>query len=304
MEELWERSIPIINITIEDIKIIFNKLINNIEIIEYNLVTIGCRNSNYIVNTNKGDFFIRFTPKDSQGYKNELRSYIILKDKINIPAPIKVGSYNNRTYIIYECIKGISLYNVEINKKIIEKVAEDLAKVHNIQEEEYSKFDLFRYPPFESWFDLFLNNEYAYERLGSKLVDRIKYLLMDKEEEIKTIDLYKSYIHSDFRPINMMINNNGEIYYVDWEFSNYGHILGDIGQFFRYDELFSKDKILLFEAKYNEVSKVKLPYNWFELAKLRDLINPLQLLGDKEDSPNKYRDLKHLVNKTMAFFNY
>lgn len=304
MDLRWERSISIFNITFNEVEKIFKDFLPSLIVKEYKLVTIGGMNSNYIVSTNKDNYFLRITPKASKGYKNELRSYLILKDIVNVPAPLYFRTYNNYNIIIYEYINGVSLQGVSFTDKIIKQVAEDIAKIHNVSKDVYSKFELFEYPPFEIWYDLFLDNERTRKRLGDDIVNRIKKLIISKNKELKIIDSYKGYTHSDFRPSNMMITKEGNIFYIDWEFGNYGHILGDIGQFFRFDEDFSKDKINIFAEKYNETSKFNLPENWYELSKLRDLVNPLQMLGSEAEAPIKYRDLKNIVMKTLNLFGF
>ena len=47
-----------------------------------------------------------------------------------------------------------------------------------------------------------------------------------------------------------------------------------------------------------------MPSDWYQLSKLRDLVNPLQMLGAKENLPQKYADLKNIVLNTLAFFGY
>ena len=304
MDLRWERCIPVYNITFNEVKKIFIDFNPHLIVKEYKLVTIGGMKSNYIVSTNIGNYFLRITPKSSKGYKNELRSYLILKNIVNVPAPVYVKVYDKFNTIIYEYINGVSLQGVSLTDKIIKQVSEDIAKIHNVSKEVYSEYELFEYPALETWYDLFLSNDRAKDRLGDDIVDRVKKLISAKNQELKIIDSYKAYTHSDFRPSNMIITKEGNIFYIDWEFGNYGHVLGDIGQFFRFDEDFSWDKINIFEEKYNEISRFDLPENWYELAKLRDLINPLQMLGAEGEAPIKYRDLRNIVIKTLIFFGF
>jgi thiamine kinase-like enzyme len=118
------------------------------------------------------------------------------------------------------------------------------------------------------------------------------------------IDKYISFTHSDFRPANMLIDKSNSIWIVDWEFSGFGHSLGDIGQFFRYENNFNQKQIRMFQEAYNSSSNRILPSDWYELSKLRDLVNPLQMLGAKENLPQKYTDLKNIVLNTLVFFGY
>jgi hypothetical protein len=50
-----------------------------------------------------------------------------------------------------------------------------------------------------------------------------------------------------------------------------------------------------FVRGYNELSAVQLPGNWKELARIRDTINLLQLIGAPVQKPRMYADLKRLI---------
>lgn len=299
----WERDIEAYKVNINDIKLMFSCFLKGDEVIDYNFVKIGARNSNYVVSTLKSKYFLRLCVINSEGYKNEIMSYSLLKDKINMPKPLFIGNYKGYKYIIYEFIKGVSLEYLKINDKIIRKVAKNAAIIHNVSKEEYMKYDLFKYPPFSKWIDIFLSNRLFKQRVGNEIIERIRNLFNNKRRELIMIDLYKSFTHCDFRASNMLVNEKGDIYIVDWEFGNEGHILGDIGQFFRFKDDVLSDKRSIFEEEYNSNAKIKLPNDWYDLSILRDLINPVQMLGNKNIGVNKNRALKELIINTLNYFN-
>lgn len=299
----WERDIEAYKVNINDIKIMFSCFLKSDEVVDYNFVKIGARNSNYIVTTLKHKYFLRLCVINSEGYKNELMSYSLLKDKINMPKPLFISQYKGYKYIIYEFIKGISLEYLKMDDKIIRMVAESAASIHNVPKKEYEKYDLFKYPPFNKWIDIFLSNRLLRQRIGNDLIERIRKLSHDKLRELIIIDLYKSFTHCDFRASNMIVNEKGELYIVDWEFGNEGHILGDIGQFFRFKDDVLYDKRAIFEQAYNDNAIIKLPENWYDLSKLRDLINPVQMLGNKNIGVNKNRALQKLIIDTLTYFD-
>ncbi len=200
-------------------------------------------------------------------------------------------------------MQDILIQRGECKDSIIVQVAESAAYIHNYDIEKKGDFDN-DYPPFFKWYDLFLQNEIASERIGEAIKERVRKLIAEKTECLYEIDKYISFTHSDFRPANMLMDKNNSVWIVDWEFSGFGHSLGDIGQFFRYENNFNQNQIKIFQEAYNNCSKKDLPYNWYELSKLRDLVNPLQMLGARENLPRKYSDLKDIVLKTLAFFGY
>lgn len=300
MEREWERSLSYTYITLDDIKDIFDKYNSYEEVVDYKLITNGKRNTNYIITTKCSKYILRICPKASEGYKSELISYYLLKDKINIPKVLMYSNIRDRMYIIYEYIEGKLLEDVHIDSRSIDIIARDMAIMHNISREEIRDINIIKYPPFRKWFSLFLKDSYARSRLGNERIDKLNYLSKDYEKVINGIDSYSGYIHSDFRPGNMIVTKDKSIYYVDWEFAHYGIRLMDIGQLFRYKEFFTESLEENFEKSYNKYSKMELPNDWGKLCRLVDLANPIQLLQGKHISKVKEQDLLKLVDDIIS----
>lgn len=296
MEREWERSLSYTYITLDEVKDIFNKYNSHEEVVDYKLITNGKRNTNYIIITQCSKYILRICPKNSEGYRSELVSYYLLKDKINIPKLLMYSNIRDRMYIMYEYIEGKVLEEVHIDSRSIDIIARDMAIMHNISREEIRGINIIKYPLFRKCFSLFLDEGYARSRLGNERIDKLNYLSKVYEKVINGIDSYSGYIHSDFRPSNMIITKDKSIYYVDWEFAHYGIRLMDIGQLFRYKEFFTESLEDNFEKSYNKYSKMKLPNDWIKLCRLVDLANPIQLLQGEHISKVKEQDLLKLVD--------
>ncbi len=310
MDNLWERSIPFFELGLKEAETVFTKYDKHIKILNYIPINTGCRNSNYKVSTNYGYFFLRICPPNDISYKKEIIISETFYGHVKIPKLLYVSEDNatKRTCLIYEYIPGASMQKMQIHNgkledDIITQVAKSAAYIHNSDILFDTKMNE-DYPPFLTWYDSFLDKEMVMERLGQDIQKRVKTMLASKKGDLYKIDTYMSFIHSDFRPANMLIDNNHSVWIVDWEFSGFGHRLADIGQFFRYTDYFYPKQTKLFEDVYNHYSNIKLPMNWYELSKLRDLVNPLQMLGANENLPKKYMDLKSLVIDTCNFFGY
>ncbi len=300
MDECWERSIPFVKLSLEEIKQVF-KNFNESEVFNTREIHTGCRNSHYQVMTSKGQYLLRIS---CNNHRNEEIVSEALQEMVSVPRLFDTGNIKQKNYLIYEYIEGDSLQSIEFDNEIIYQVAKNLAMIHQFDINQLVGFEKMNLPPFHTWFDLFLDNEYTSRRLGNNMVNRIKKLVHESQNQLREIDKHQSFIHCDYRPANMILDNKGRVYIVDWEYSGLGHTLADVGQFFRYDECFQERDMLHFELTYNQYAKVLLPPNWYNLAKLRDLINPLQMLGTKQNLPHKFKDLLNIINNTLNYFKY
>jgi thiamine kinase-like enzyme len=310
MDHLWERSIPFYKTEINEIAELFQQYDKNILVLDFLPINIGCRNSNYKIQTNQGPYLLRICTPNDTNYRKEKLISELLSSKIHIPRLLYMSELRsaNRTALIYEYISGSPMIEILIHKTkfedaIIMQVAESAAHIHNHNIPDNRIFDN-DYPPFMTWYDLFLEKEIVTERIGPEIKNRIKKLIAEKQTCLQEIDQYISLVHSDFRPANMIVDRNNAVWIVDWEFAGYGHSIADIGQFFRYSNCFDRTQIKLFEDTYNSLANRILPTNWYELCKLRDLINLLQMLGESENYPLKYSDLRDVILDTLEYLGY
>lgn len=303
----WERSIPILYIKIDNIKNIFTEYDKTINISDFSAIKLGCRNSNYIVCTNKSKFLLRIT--NLNDFNNEINAYKLMKGKISIPSLLFHTTIHNMNIFIYQYINGVSLQkhivaNNQCDHFLLEQVAKASAIIHNTSKEKTVGLAEWDLPPYEVWYETFLENPMVRARIGEEKHERIQRLVFDKQEFISEIDSIKSFIHCDFRPANMLVNDNRQVYFVDWESACMGHSLADIGQFFRYRQFFDNTHINLFEQVYNSFANKKLPDNWFELSLFRDLVNPLQLLSSNQEAPLRNADLVNIIEGILKYWNY
>lgn len=303
----WERSIPIIDVKYDEVRSIFTEYDKALTVTDFSTIQLGCRNSNFIVSTNKGKFLLRIA--NINDLNNENIAYEIVKDKINVPNLLFHTMNHKAKIFIYQYINGISLQKIIIKSNqcdntLLEQVARAAAIIHNAPKEKTIKLAEFDVPPFEMWYQYFLENSMVKSQLDTELCERIKRLVLDKQEFITEIDDYQSFIHCDFRPANMLVDENKQVFIVDWEAASTGHSLADIGQFLRYRSFFKDTHIKLFEQTYNTYANRKLPDNWFELSLFRDLVNPLQLLSSNQEAPFRNSDLRNIIIETLAYWGY
>lgn len=311
MDNQWERSIPFFEVDERLAGQIIGEIDARRTVCGLAPIFAGCRNSNYIVKTDDGNLLLRFCPAGDRSFLKEKVLCGALGSLAGMPRLIHVSESNGtgRVCIVYEYIEGEPLQSVMLHygrapDTIVAQAAEYAANIHNYDSPHGVEFHNFDLPPFYSWYDLFLDNHNTASRLGPDTVIRLRKLMADKADLLPEIDALQSLTHGDYRPANMLVDKNGKLWVVDWEFAGRGHILADIGQFFRYSICFNSGHIRLFQDAYDEHANTKLPANWYPLSKLRDLINPLQMLGGNEDLPMKYRDLRAVVTDILLFFGY
>lgn len=303
----WERSIPIMDVKLEELKSIFAEYDKAIAITDYSAIQLGCRNTNFVVGTNKGKYVLRIS--NMSDINNEIIAYELVKDKINVPKLLFHITKNTVKIFIYQYISGVSLQKHIIADKqcdhsLLEQVARAAAMIHNTPKEKTMNLAEFDVPPFEMWYHYFLENPIVRTLLGTEIRERIKRLVLEKQELISEIDRYESFIHCDFRPANMLVDEDKQVFIVDWEAACTGHSLADIGQFFRYRSFFNDTHMRLFEKVYNRFAIRELPDNWYELSLFRDLVNPLQLLSSNQEATHRNLDLINIIKRTLDYWEY
>lgn len=303
----WERYIPILDIGLEEISSILTAYDKAITVSGFQAIRLGCKNSNYVVETNKGKFLFRAA--SAAGLNNEIPAYALVKDKIPVPRLLFHTIRQQKHLFIYQYIPGVSLQKHIVEKGscdygLLEQVAAAAAVIHGVPLDDASGLTQWDVPPYAVWYEAFLENSVVRARIGEKKREKILRLVSDKQDFLAEIDGIRSFIHCDFRPVNMLVNQENQVFFVDWESASWGHSLADIGAFFRYRSLFNNTHIRLFEQTYRACGGKELPDNWYDLSLLRDLVNPLQLLSSPQEAPMRNRNLGDIIENTLVYWGY
>lgn len=310
MDSKWERVIPYIELNEEAAEKMMSPINPGEKIQKISLIKRGLRNSNYRIEYQNKKFLLRVYGVDDDWWKKEKVIYNHVSKKVRVPNLYYLGeeySIRNKPYAIFEYVEGPTLdeylQNENYDKNVIREIGKNLAFVHETPYNEIGFFEdslvvTTKLPPLREWFDLFLTGN-TERKLGIELSDQVRKYIEKNENNIKRIEERISFVHNDFRPINIIINDNRP-YIIDWECSMAGHVFGDIGQFLRIKDQITEKTEKLFIDSYNTTIKNKLPEDYKELAKLRDLVNPLQMLNSKHDLHNKDRDLINIIEATCT----
>ncbi|MVX64957.1 aminoglycoside phosphotransferase family protein [Clostridium chromiireducens] len=319
MEYGWERTFPFLKIDNNIIGELLEGILENDYITNVIPINEGCRTTNYIVDTNipEKKYILKIFFSKEQNYKKEIKLLAKLKEDklVNVATIYKVGNneiIQNREYAIYEYMQGKTIgkaisegYSIENN--FIKDVAQFLAQIHSYKFEKAGFLDenlkvVNELPPLILWYEKFMGSK-AKERLGKDLVHKILYIVNKNGHILNKLDNDIRLVHGDFQGTNILIKDNKLGGVIDWEFAMAGHPLADIGQFFRYEEYFSKDMIKVFEEEYNKISSYKLTNDWYEISKLRDLANLIQLINGEGNMPNKYSNIKDILINNITLLS-
>ena len=313
MEYDWERTIPFLKLDIKKVGKLFEGILDEKDIVKLIPINEGCRTTNYIVETWDKKYSLKIFASDDDSYNREYKLLNMLREKISVQKIYKISTddiIDGKTYIIYEYINGITLGQALKNGYILEEsfvreVARALGEIHKFKFNKVGFLDenlnvIKELPSISKWYELFIN-EKVRERLGNDTITNIINIVKENEEDLLKLDYSPRLVHGDFQGTNILINKGKLAGILDWEFVMAGHPLGDIGQFFRYNEHFNNYLIKAFENEYNKSSDYELMNNWYKISRLRDLINLIQLISADEEMPNKYKNIKDIIIRDIRY---
>lgn len=319
MEYNWERTFPFLEVDGTIVNKLFKGILNESNIINIIPINQGCRTTNYIVETesNKKKYLLKIFYSMEQNYMREIKLLTMLKEDKILPVSkiYKISKdelIKNRQYAIYEYMDGKTIemainHGYKLDEGLVRSVARSLSKIHSYKFDKVGFFDCNlqvqdKLPPLVSWYENLMGNM-AKKRLGESIVNKINLIVKKNINILDELDENIRLVHGDFQVTNILIKNGNLSGILDWEFTMAGHPIGDIGQFFRYEEYFNENLIDAFEDEYNKNSDYKLSGNWYKISKLRDLINLIQLIDTKDDMPKKHEHIKRLVISTIMDFD-
>ena len=139
MEHNWERTMPYLNLNLEQIKILFRGILKAEDIKYISRMDEGCRTTNYKIDTkNKGSFILKIFFDNNESYKREIKLFNKLRNEIKVPEIYRLDNHEiieNREFVIYRRLDGQSLSSYIREGNIIEEnfvrqVANTMAIIH------------------------------------------------------------------------------------------------------------------------------------------------------------------------------
>jgi len=113
-------------------------------------------------------------------------------------------------------------------------------------------------------------------------------------------------VHCDFNPKNIMISNDQSpkvLGIIDWEFSDSGNGMIDLGNFFRFEYDYPKHARESFISGYRTCHP-DLDPDWIDISKLMDLGSMCGFLERQEDYQKSFHTARTVILSTLEHFGY
>lgn len=317
----WERKKPIIMPDYQTITNMLQSFLNGRHIIKLEPLGGGLSNSNIkITLDNKENYVLRIY--NAGGIKGYIEKGVLhlVKDVIPVPQVLYHDfslSLFEYPFLVLNWVKGFQLSELFITGDHASlsyagnEVGKFLARIHAIQFSspgffnEHLNIQRIDSSGSESFLNILediMRDGFITENLGSEMVDNIREFATEQDYLLDHIRNQSSLVHSDFNPLNILIDKEGDSIKVtgilDWEFSFSNSPLIDIGNMLRYEDVQKSSFIRPFILSYLK-NGGELPSKWLQQAKLLDVIALCDLANIEDCGDVRLGDIKELLSKTM-----
>lgn len=322
-----ERLYDLIKVDLETVKIIFNEYDASINVVDIQKILTGMSTSNYVVFVDDGKkkFLLKIYPENNDHSDIEIAAYSYANKLIHVP---KVCNFDksrtlfNRTYVILEYIDGLTLgeYLLRNNgfpNEVAHTIGSQLALLHNRRYESMALLNdklivAKTLIPFESQYEFYFNGLTG-NHISCIIKDRLRSFIVEYRELINKLSEEYVLSHGDFIFSNILVDNTGTPWFIDFEYCFVASRYYDIGKFFRtrekYESYVDDDVYKSFMEGYNSKTNRNLPNDWIVLSKLADIVSMLALInretipegwaGSIEEEINKNLDLLQGYSKSI-----
>lgn len=149
-----------------------------------------------------------------------------------------------------------------------------------------------------NWLTAALEHAHVRLQLGADLAQRLRRFVDDNAWRVEGHQDPPCLVHADYKPWNLLVQDNTVVGVIDWEFAFAGSPLNDIANFLRHSASQPAEYEAGFAAGYLAAGGV-LPDDWKQLARLIDLMSLLDML-DRTGADSSVGDsLRPLIEATL-----
>lgn len=281
------------------------------EIHSYQLLSGGAANTTYLIGINGDEYVLRLYTRNPKQCRTEIELYNLVKGRVLTPKFI-YGNPEHQPYpfSIFEYVKGrpLDCLTQQEAEPLSFQLGKVLAEIHAFK---FQRAGLFENglnivipfekgtrPYYEECYELLSHPTTARSRLGEPFAKELLAFIVRHQEAFPLVGEEISLIHSDFKPVNLILNTAGQIVVLDWEFAHAGLPMLDFAILLRHRDLLHLNLEAL-QKGYQEHGG-RLNTNWVKSASLTDFVNLLTMMDTPADRPKLYQEFKTIMHQTMA----
>ncbi len=277
----------------------------------YELLSGGAVNTTFKIRWNDERFVLRFYVRDKNLASIEKSIYQLVQATVPIPEMLFASSGDEAyPFAIFRFIEKLHIHDVSKahSHKLSYELGSTLAKIHSIHfptaglfGKELSveiPFNEGSSPYLEYCLEYLIPTSQAWKRLGEARAKEVIHFIKEHQDYFPVIQDGSSLVHSDFKPVNLLWDEDEGLTVLDWEFAHSGHGLLDFGILLRHFRDFPLD-ISYLKKGYKEKGG-NLPLDWIQRARITDIINIVQLLNIQSERPQLFRSLIESLDFTMT----
>lgn len=308
-----ERSIPNITLDKEQLLSLVRPAFPSCnELNEFRVLSGGALNTIYKFGIKSREFIIRIYAKDRANCEIEKAIHQLIDKGVSTPKLIYAnGTHEPWAYSIFEYISGIHISEVSSQNKtaLSHKLGAALASIHQFKFPNAGffgegltikhPFKTGSSPYYEETLSLLSNGKNAKSRLGKKLTEQALSFIQEYKDFFPTIRKDEiCLVHSDFKPVNLLYQQTGNIFVIDWEFAHAGNQILDFAILLRHRNEFPLDLDALVSGYTN--SGGKLPDKWLQSALITDFVNMITLMETPPERPVLFQEFKKIIKSAIT----
>lgn len=319
LDTQWERRTQHSFLSQEKIQGLFRFADFKNSVLSYEVISTGLANTNYkvVLEDSTNPLFLRIWTRDSNACQKEfLLNEKLLKVKTPVPKIIFADWSKAKVdfcWGIYEWVEGVQMTQalLKSSQKEIGKYFQEAVKIHNC----FSKLTFensgffnngLEVVPFESGFAIeflgeLLGNSQVQSLLGKTNFEKLIKFIETNRSKLSKLENENHLVHADFKPANFLVNPETQKItgLVDWEFAFCSSPIFDLGMLLRFENELGNGV----KNSIEKFSELELEEDWYETAKLFDLLNLLDFMTrDLAEIKNVVKHCTSLVKETLKKF--